>query len=407
MERAAPTQPGQPRVAGSGSVRGLERPRLDAPLCAPAPRRVRFADGGDQAVPAARFAHPRPPGARAHPRRGDHHRPPRPGPRQCGRHGPRRADARRTLQPAGPPSGGPSHLRLRGRRLPDGGNLARGVFPRGAPWGSASSSCSTTTTASRSTAGWTGGSRTTLRPGEAYGWRVVRAVDGHDPDRVEAAIAACRNGWRRGRRPPVPHLLPDHHRVGGAVQGPGRRVPTGRRSARTRWRRRARRWTGRIHPSRSRTTSRSGWMRARGEPPSKPNGAHAWRRTGRRTRTLAAEPRTASARNAAGRGGARRCGRGRGSGPRGRGRRDPPGVAARPRTLRPASSGAGRRIGRPHRLESHQVDRLARRFPRRAGRSYVYFGSASSGCSRSERHGPARRSAPLRRHVPRLLRLRA
>ena len=27
---------------------------------------------------------------------------------------------------------------------------------------------------------------------EAYGWRVVRAVDGHDPDAVEAAVAACR-----------------------------------------------------------------------------------------------------------------------------------------------------------------------------------------------------------------------
>ena len=52
----------------------------------------------DQALPPARLDDRRPSGIRPHARRRDHHRPARPGPRQCGRHGARRTHAGRRIR---------------------------------------------------------------------------------------------------------------------------------------------------------------------------------------------------------------------------------------------------------------------------------------------------------------------
>ena len=54
----------------------------------------------DQALPPARLADARPSGIRPHARHRDHDRPARPGPRQCGRHGDRRAPPRRACSAA-------------------------------------------------------------------------------------------------------------------------------------------------------------------------------------------------------------------------------------------------------------------------------------------------------------------
>ena len=74
-------------------------------------------DRRDQALPPARLAHARPSRARPHARRRNHHRPARPGARQCGRHGDRRAPPRRDLRRRYRRS---HHLCARLRRRPDG-----------------------------------------------------------------------------------------------------------------------------------------------------------------------------------------------------------------------------------------------------------------------------------------------
>ena len=96
-----------------------------------------------------------------HARRGDDHRPARAGPGQRRGLRARRAPARRAVQPARAHGGRPFHLRLRGRRLPHGRHLPRGVLARGRARPRASSSPSTTTTASPSTARSRAGSATT------------------------------------------------------------------------------------------------------------------------------------------------------------------------------------------------------------------------------------------------------
>ena len=50
---------------------------------------------------------------------------------------------------------------------------------------------------------------------EAYGWRVIRAVDGHDTRAIEAALKrACKPGGR-----PTLDLLQDRDRQGKPEQG--------------------------------------------------------------------------------------------------------------------------------------------------------------------------------------------
>ena len=60
---------------------------------------------------------------------------------------------------------------------------------------------STTTTASRSTATSTGWfTDDTPQRFEAYGWNVIRDVDGHDVDAVDARDRATRSASPTGRR---------------------------------------------------------------------------------------------------------------------------------------------------------------------------------------------------------------
>ena len=87
------------RLAQPRPLRALGRPRLGAPLRTPPSLRLRPPDRRAAPLPPARIEDARPPRARAHAGRRDHHRPARSGTLQRGRHGDRRAHARRSLQP--------------------------------------------------------------------------------------------------------------------------------------------------------------------------------------------------------------------------------------------------------------------------------------------------------------------
>ena len=86
-----------------------------------------------QAVPPARLADRRPPRVRPRGRDRDHHRAARPGDQHRRRHGARRADAGRALQPRGPRDRRPLHVRDRVRRRPPGGRRVRGLLARRPP----------------------------------------------------------------------------------------------------------------------------------------------------------------------------------------------------------------------------------------------------------------------------------
>ena len=124
-------RPGRSGLARPRPLRALGRPRLDAALCAPASHRLRGDDHRRaQALPPARLAHPRPPGARPHPRRRNHHRTARPRPGQCGRHGDRGAAPRRRVRQRHCRS---RDLRARFRRRPDGRHQPGSHCARRAP----------------------------------------------------------------------------------------------------------------------------------------------------------------------------------------------------------------------------------------------------------------------------------
>ncbi len=145
----------------------------------------------------------------------DHHRPAGPGPRECGGHGARGEVVSHAVQPRWP--------RTSSITTPTASSATAASWkasrtkPPRSPGtsSSASSSCSTTTTASRSTARSPAGSATTRRKRfEAYGWHVVKNVDGHDAEAVAAAIKKARGAQGSA----VHHLLQDHHRLGRAQQ---------------------------------------------------------------------------------------------------------------------------------------------------------------------------------------------
>ncbi len=121
------------RVAGSRPLRALGRPRLHPPVRRAAPDGLRPHDGRPEGVPPVGVEDARASRVAPHARRQRHHRPARPGRRQRGRHGDRRADARRALQPAGPRDRRPPHVRDLLRRRHDGGHLGRGVVDRRLP----------------------------------------------------------------------------------------------------------------------------------------------------------------------------------------------------------------------------------------------------------------------------------
>ena len=108
-----------------GPLRPLGGPRVDAPLLAPAPGRLRPLRRRPQELPPGRLPHPRPPRVRPHSGRRGHERPARPGIRQRGGHG---AGPGHALGPAraGEPRRGSLGLRHRLRRRPHGGSGRRG-----------------------------------------------------------------------------------------------------------------------------------------------------------------------------------------------------------------------------------------------------------------------------------------
>ena len=87
-------------------------------------------DGRASPFPATPLEDAGPSRSRRHPRRRDDHGAARTGPGQRRRHGARGKAAGRAIQPAGPRGRRSSHLRLPGRRLPDGRHFARSVLAR-------------------------------------------------------------------------------------------------------------------------------------------------------------------------------------------------------------------------------------------------------------------------------------
>ena len=119
-------QPGQPALGGPRPLRAEQRPRLHADLRAAAPHGLRAAHRGAAQLPPDAQQDAGPPGSGHHRRCRDDDRPAGPGRDQRRGPGPgREADGAR-LQPRRPHGGGPPHLRLPGRRLPDGRHQPRG-----------------------------------------------------------------------------------------------------------------------------------------------------------------------------------------------------------------------------------------------------------------------------------------
>ena len=183
----------------SRPLRAVQRPRLDAAVRAAAPHRLRPVARRAQALPPAALEDAGAPGDRHHARRRDDDRAARPGHRQRRGHGPRRSAARGAVQPAGSHHRRPPHLGVPRRRLPDGGRVARGL--RAGRHARAVKLVAFWDDNGISIDGEVGGWFTDDTPArfEAYGWNVVRAVDGHDVDAVDAAIRR-RSPKRRGRR---------------------------------------------------------------------------------------------------------------------------------------------------------------------------------------------------------------
>ena len=211
--RHSPTQPG---LARPRPVRPVRRARVDAPVFAAPPDRLRRQPRRPQGLPPVGLDHPRAPGVRAHAGcRGDD-RTARPGPRQ-------RASAWRSPSGGWPRSStgpGTTSSTTGPTSSPATATCRRASRPRPArspgtsSW--ASSSCSTTTTGSSSTARPTWAfSEDVLARFEAYGWHTQRVEDGNDVAAISAAIDAAEADDRPSRhRRPHPHRLRQPEQAG-------------------------------------------------------------------------------------------------------------------------------------------------------------------------------------------------
>ena len=230
-------------MAGPRPLRALPRPLEPDPVQPALPVRLRPDDGRPRGLPHVGQPHARPPRARAHGRRRDHHRTAGPGPGDRRRHGDGRPLRARPVRPrrAG------RHQPLRPPRLgasPATATSRRASPPRRPPSPGCStstdSSSSTTTTTSRSRATPPSPStRTSSARYRAYGWathRVDMNADGSID--VEGVHAADRG--RPGRAgPPDVHPGAHHHRLARAEPAEHRQGRTAapsasRRSARPR-----------------------------------------------------------------------------------------------------------------------------------------------------------------------------
>ena len=240
---------------------------------------------------------------------------------------------------------------------------------------------------------------------EAYGWHVMPNVDGHDAEAVSKAVQAA----RAEKRSPVADLLQDHHRLRRAQQAGHRRGA--RRGARSRRSRRGapaarlalravRRARGDLR--RSGTTAR----RARS---ARRSGASCSPATPRRIPELAQEFERRMRGELPARTGGHGC-----AGARGRCcKQTAPQatravLAGRAQRHRAGAAGDPRRIGRPHRLQQHASSRAPRPSqPARGRGDYMHYGVREFGMTGDhERHALHGGLHPLRRHLPRLLRLR-
>ena len=179
--------------------------------------------------PPARLEDAGPSRISPHHRRRDHHRAARPGLRQFGRHGDRRALARGALQQARLRPVRSRRLRAVRRRRHDGRRVGRSGVARRAPQALATCAGSTTATTSRSKA------RPSLafdedvgKRFEAYGWNVIH-VERRQRLRRDGAGA---RGVPQDRRPPDLHRRPFGDRLGQP------RAPAARRRMARRWARR-------------------------------------------------------------------------------------------------------------------------------------------------------------------------
>ena len=278
--RHAPTQPGlaQPRP-----VRAVGRSRVDAPVLAAPPDRLRRQPRRPQVVPPVGLDHAGPPGVRPDAgRRGDD-RPARPGPRQRGRDGDRRAPARRRVQPPRPRHRRPPDLRDRPRRRPAGGRRVRGRArsPATCDWQAVVLYDDNRIQLDGPTAG-----RSARTCSARFDGLRLAHPAGRGRHRRRRDLGGHRR--RQGRRPAVDHRRPDPHRLRqpeqaghpegarGAARAPTRsgspRRPTaGTRTARSTCR------TRRASCSAARST------RARTSSPSGSRGSTATRRSSRPT----------------------------------------------------------------------------------------------------------------------------
>ena len=210
-------RPGRARVARSRPLRAVGRARLDAALRAALPDRL--SGHGPRAAAAlspARLAHRGPSRIRPCARHRDHHRTARPGPRQRGRHGARRAPSARPVRGG---SGRPPHLRDRERRRPDGGHQPRGVLVRRPP---APRPPDRALRRQPHLDRRVDGARPVRR--RAHAVRGVRLAGQRDR-RPRSRRDRGRSGGGRGRGPAEPDRVPHHDRLRRAAQGGHRRDP--------------------------------------------------------------------------------------------------------------------------------------------------------------------------------------
>ena len=210
---------------------------------------------GDQALPPARLDHARPSGEFHHARRRDHHRPARPGPRQRGRHGDRRARI-------SPPTFGDELVDHRTYVLASDGDLMEGISQEAIALAGHLKLNKLIVLFDDNGISIDGplslaDSVDQVKRFEAAGWaatphRRPRSAK-RSPPRSSSAQASDR---------PIADRLPHHHRLRRADQGRQREARTARRSAPTRSRARARSSAGPSRRSRFRPTSATLWRAA-------------------------------------------------------------------------------------------------------------------------------------------------
>ncbi len=332
------------------------------------------------------------PGVRRYARRRNHHRPARPGHRQRGGHGAGGEDARGALQPPRPRPHRPPHLRLRRRRLPDGGHLARGLLAGGdAGAGQADRALRRQRHLDRRQRRRAGSPTTPRSASRPTAGKCLLTSDGHDFEAITAALhaaraddkrpslIACRTviGWGAPNKQGTEHV---HGSPLGTAEVAAARETLG--------------WHARAVPRAAGDPRRVGCARARrrrrgamaGTPGRVPR-----RLAGRGCRARAAHARRAAGRLRAG------CRRLRARLPaEGRDHRQPQGLAERDPGAGPAAAGTHRRLGRPRAVQPHAVEGGAWRRRRRCQRQlHLLRGARVRHGRHHERAGAARgRCAP-------------